>query len=141
MLLRILLIVCLVAPAHAAAQSFAPAGWTDGIKLNELPDSNPDPRIVEVALAAKIAEVEVAPGKRVRAWTYNGGLPGPLIKASVGDRVIVRRLGMGAFRPLPHWLGALEERLAIASLVSLESGFGFWLDLDRLARMDAEVGV
>ena len=50
-------------PINAQAQSFAPAGWADGLKLNELVDQNPDPNIVEVNLVAKLADVEVAPGK------------------------------------------------------------------------------
>jgi FtsP/CotA-like multicopper oxidase with cupredoxin domain len=40
-------------------------------------------------LTARLADVEVAPGKVVHAWTYDGGLPGPLIKTTVGDRLIV----------------------------------------------------
>ena len=69
--------------------SYAPAGWDAGLKLAEAPDTNPDPNIVEIAITAKFAEVEVAPGRKVRAWTYNGGLPGPLIRATVGNRLIV----------------------------------------------------
>src|SRR5688500_20370033 len=89
--LRIIpLCVCVLVPVTAAAQSLAPAGWADGVTLNQVADINPDPSIVEVELAARLAEVEVTPGKRVRAWTYNGGLPGPLIKTRVGDRLIVR---------------------------------------------------
>ena len=36
-----------------------------------------------------VAEVEVAPNTRVKAWTYDGLLPGPFIRAKVGDRLIV----------------------------------------------------
>lgn len=100
----ILLLVCLV-PAAAAAQSLAPAGWADGVKLAELPDLNPDPNIVEVNLVAKLAEVEVAPGKRVHAWTYNGGLPGPLIKGKVGDRLIVHFKNELDEETTVHWHG------------------------------------
>ncbi len=100
------LFVCLLLfPAASAAQSFAPAGWADGLKLPELADTNPDPRVVEVSLVAKLAEVEIAPGKRVRAWTYNGGLPGPLIKTRVGDRVIVRFTNELAEPTTVHWHG------------------------------------
>ena len=98
-------VVCLVFPALGAAQSFAPAGWTDGLKLNELSDTNPDPRIVEVTLTAKLADVEVAPGKRVHAWTYNGGLPGPLIKTRVGDRLIVHFVNELKEPTTVHWHG------------------------------------
>ena len=49
-------------------------------------DLNPDPNILEINLTAQVAKVEVAPGKTVEAWTYNGSLPGPLIRLKVGDR-------------------------------------------------------
>ena len=95
----------LLIPIYAQAQSFAPAGWADGLKLSELIDKNPDPNIVEVDLIATLAEVEVAPGKRVHAWTYNGGLPGPLITARVGDRVIVRFRNELEAPTTVHWHG------------------------------------
>jgi hypothetical protein len=77
MLARILLFAGLLIPAHALSQSFAPPAWDERLKLNELVDSNADPKIVEVTLVAKLADVEIAPGKRVSEWTYNGWLPGP----------------------------------------------------------------
>src|SRR5687767_11754928 len=100
-----LLLVCMLTAVSAAGQSDAPAGWSDGLKLNELLDTNPDPRIVEVTLTAELVEVEVAPGKRVHAWTYNGGLPGPLIKARVGDRVMVHFTNELAEATTVHWHG------------------------------------
>ena len=99
------IVVSLFVPVAAAAQSFAPAGWADNIQLAELPDLNPDPNIVEVNLVAKFADVEVAPGKRVRAWTYNGGLPGPLIKGKVGDRLIVHFTNELDQETTVHWHG------------------------------------
>lgn len=36
------------------------------------PDLDPDPGVVEVSLEARAAEVELAPGRRVAMWTYNG---------------------------------------------------------------------
>jgi FtsP/CotA-like multicopper oxidase with cupredoxin domain len=103
--LVILLSVCLSVPIAAAAQTYAPPGWADGIKLNELPDLNPDPAIVEVNLVAKLADVEVAPGKVVHAWTYNGGLPGPLIRGKVGDRLIVHFTNELDEETTVHWHG------------------------------------
>lgn len=35
-------------------------------------------------------EIEVAPGVFFPAWTYNGRVPGPTIKATEGDRVLIR---------------------------------------------------
>jgi hypothetical protein len=38
-------------------------------------------------LTAKIVDWELEPGKTVRAWTYNGQVPGPMIKVDDGDHV------------------------------------------------------
>jgi FtsP/CotA-like multicopper oxidase with cupredoxin domain len=104
MLLRTALFALLL-PALAHAQGYAPAGWTDDLKLRELADSNPDPKVVEVTLVAKFAEVEIAEGKRVKAWTYDGGLPGPLIKTRVGDRLIVHFKNELDEPTTVHWHG------------------------------------
>ena len=40
-------------------------------------------------LTAEIADWEVEPGRVVKAWTYNGTVPAPMIKLDVGDRVQV----------------------------------------------------
>ena len=93
-----------VALAQAPA-SFAPAGWDAGLKLVEAHDRNPDPAIVEIDLTARVAEVEVAPGTRVQAWTYDGGIPGPLIRAHLGDRVIVHFTNDLPQPTTIHWHG------------------------------------
>ena len=43
----------------------------------------------EFDLTAQIVDWEVEPGKTVKAWTYNGVVPGPEIKVDVGDKVRV----------------------------------------------------
>jgi plastocyanin len=40
-------------------------------------------------LTAAITDWETEPGKTVKAWTYNGTVPGPLLKVNVGDHVKV----------------------------------------------------
>lgn len=95
------------APLAAAAQSpgtFAPAGWDTGIKLAEPPDRNPDPNVIEIDVTAKLADVEVE-GKRVKAWTYNGQVPGPLIRGKVGDRLIVHLTNELEQETTIHWHG------------------------------------
>jgi FtsP/CotA-like multicopper oxidase with cupredoxin domain len=52
-------------------------------------DRNPDPRVVEIDLEARMGEWEYAPGRRVRAMTYNGSVPGPRIEARAGDTLVV----------------------------------------------------
>ncbi len=54
-------------------QILAPTVLADGTKV--------------FALTAKIVDWEVEPGRTVRAWTYNGQVPGPVIKVADGDHV------------------------------------------------------
>jgi len=93
-----------LADAQAPA-SLAPAGWDSEFTLHELPDRNPDPRVLEIDLTARLAEVEVAPNQRVKAWTYDGGLPGPLIRAKVGDRLVVHFTNNLPEPSTVHWHG------------------------------------
>ena len=93
-------------PAGASdASSLQPEGWDAGVKLAEAADTNPDPHIVEVALEARIARVEIAPGQFVEAWTYNGTLPGPLIRVGVGQRLIVHFTNRLPAPTTVHWHG------------------------------------
>ena len=97
--------LCAALVSAAAPVSLEPAGWDSGLKLAEAVDHNPDPTIVEVDITARIADVEVAPGKHVRAWTYNGSIPGPLIRAHVGDRLIVHFTNDLPDPTTIHWHG------------------------------------
>ena len=78
-----------VAPPAMAQESLQVADWDESIRMPEAPDLNPDPHIVEIELEARIETFEVEPGLSVEAWTYNGLVPGPLIRVTVGDRLIV----------------------------------------------------
>ena len=94
----------LCASADLHAQSLAPPDWDAGLRQPAAPDLNPDPRIVEIELSARIADVEIA-GTHVQAWTYNGGIPGPLIRARVGDRLIVHFTNDLPQPTTVHWHG------------------------------------
>ena len=83
---------------------YAPAGWADQLTLTQPADRNPDPDIVEIDLTAKLADVQVD-GKVVHAWTYNGSLPGPLIRTRVGDRLIVHFRNELDEPTTVHWHG------------------------------------
>jgi FtsP/CotA-like multicopper oxidase with cupredoxin domain len=91
--------------ARATSVGFAPAHWDEDLRLPEPADLNSDPAILEINLTAKVASVEVAPGKRVNAWTYDGGLPGPLIRARVGDRLVVHFKNELPQPTTVHWHG------------------------------------
>lgn len=70
------------------------------LEPNVLPDGTK-----EFELTAEITPWEVEPGKFVDAWTYNGIVPGPMIRVDVGDKVRVvlnNQLPMGTD---VHWHG------------------------------------
>ena len=100
-----LFVVIAMGGTVAKAQSLQPEGWDTGLKLVEAADVNPDPKIVEVMLEARISSLEIAPGVRTDAWTYNGGLPGPLIRARKGDRLIVHFSNRLPQSTTVHWHG------------------------------------
>ena len=56
-------------------QDLAPTKLADGTK--------------QFDLTTKIVDWEVEPGKTVKAWTYNGVVPGPTIRVDPGDKVSV----------------------------------------------------
>lgn len=52
----------------------------------------------EWTLTAEVVDWEVEPGKIVKAWTYNGMTPGPILRGEVGDHIrikLVNKLPMG----------------------------------------------
>ena len=89
-------------PASAVSQ---PDGWDQDLKIPAAEDLNPDPHVLEVNLEAKPAELEILPGKKTTVWTYNGQLPGPLLRAQVGDRVIVHFKNSLPVATTVHWHG------------------------------------
>src|SRR4029450_6422406 len=83
-LLVVFMLLVAVRP-DAATQGVQPPGWDAGVRLTEITDTNPDPRIVEIDLRAQLAKVSITPETSTEVWTYNGTLPGPLIRTRVGD--------------------------------------------------------
>ncbi|HZQ57400.1 MAG TPA: multicopper oxidase domain-containing protein [Acidimicrobiales bacterium] len=61
--------------AGVGAQLLAPTVLADGTK--------------QFDLTAEVVDWEVSPGKTVKAWTYNGTVPGPTIMVNPGDKVQV----------------------------------------------------
>jgi len=66
---------------------------------NQLSSSSQQPKTHEYTLISEETTLEIAPGLRVDAWTYNGTIPGPTITATEGDRVIIHFINK---TPLPH---------------------------------------
>ncbi len=60
---------------------------TSGIGNAELPYTMSDDGFKVFSLTAKVIPWEVEPGKFVDGWSYNGMIPGPVIRANVGDKI------------------------------------------------------
>src|SRR5215831_6955794 len=93
------------APTERASDVSQPDGWDQDLKIAPAEDLNPDPHVLEVNLEAKPVELEILPGKKTTVWTYNGQLPGPLLRAQVGDRVIVHFKNSLPVATTIHWHG------------------------------------
>ena len=56
-------------------------------------------------------EIEVAPGVMFPAWTYNGRVPGPTIRATEGDRIRIRFLNTTEHKHTIHFHGFHSARV------------------------------
>jgi FtsP/CotA-like multicopper oxidase with cupredoxin domain len=74
----------------------------DGGKVSKLPDGR---TLREWTIAAAEQEIEVAPGVRFAAWSYNGRIPGPTLRATEGDRLRIRFVNGGRHPHTIHFHG------------------------------------
>ena len=56
-------------------------------------------------------EIEVAPGVHYPAWTYNGQVPGPTLRATEGDLVRVNFTNLGTHPHTIHFHGIHAARM------------------------------
>ena len=59
----------------------------------------------EYEFVAYDKEIEIAPGVYFPAWTYNGQVPGPTIRATVGDRIRINFVNQGSHPHTIHFHG------------------------------------
>jgi FtsP/CotA-like multicopper oxidase with cupredoxin domain len=95
---------------------FNPTAFLRAWNFSDLPDERrnslyresprPDGSLLrEYQLVAIDREIEIAPGVFFPAWTYNGQVPGPTIRATEGDRVRVTFLNQGSHPHTIHFHG------------------------------------
>src|SRR5690349_6925309 len=68
-------------------------------------EDNDQPTVREFTLTAMEIDWELQPGTKVRAWTYNGQMPGPEIRVREGDRVKIRLINKLPVGTTIHWHG------------------------------------
>jgi len=128
----------LVAAALAACSSSADAVFP---QPERFVDSNPDPAIVEVDLIAEPGTQELLPGKSAEVWTFRdaaadrGSIPGPLLEANLGDRIIVHFENRLPDPTTVHWHGLRVPNAADGtplSQVMVEPGATYDYELTAL---------
>jgi FtsP/CotA-like multicopper oxidase with cupredoxin domain len=62
-------------------------------------------KVVSYNFEASEFDWEIAPGKTIRAWGFNNQLPGPVIRANVGDTVLVSITNHLKEATTIHWHG------------------------------------
>ena len=97
-------------PAYAAmvGEEVPAAGGPtdlDGLLYPPPPLPHRPGRAREYVLVAGDADVEIAPGITFPAWTYNGTVPGPVIRATEDDRLRVTLVNAGSHPPTIHFHG------------------------------------
>ncbi|MBN8998728.1 MAG: multicopper oxidase domain-containing protein, partial [Rhizobiales bacterium] len=81
--------------------------WETGT-LSELPDGR-TLRTFEVTAEDK--EIEIAPGIMFPAWTYNGRVPGPALRATEGERLKIVFRNYGSHPHSMHFHGIHAARM------------------------------
>lgn len=111
------LLVIVGACASSSKEASAPP---EPLGLETVRDKNPDPAVLELDLEAREADKAYGNAPATRVWTYNGSVPGPLLDAKVGDRVVVHFKNSLPEPTTIHWHGvrlpaAMDGSLAMQS--------------------------
>jgi manganese oxidase len=87
----------------------------------------------EWTLIAQDKEIEVAPGVKYAAWTYNGRVPGPTLRATEGDRLRIKFMNGSRHPHTIHFHGihtALHDGIQGLGAGNIEPGEEFTYEFD-----------
>ncbi len=98
--------------AHALArgkvstEDFDPYAFLTRFDWGKVVGSTPGGGAIrEYSITAFDKEIEIVPGVKFPAWTYNGQVPGPTIRANEGDRLRVKFVNAGSHPHTIHFHG------------------------------------
>jgi len=101
----LLSLVVVMASSCSAREPDKTPAVDDNPGITQATDRDPSPGVFEMDLVAKVATVELTPGKKTAAWTYNGTIPGPLIDVAVGTRLVIHFKNELPQGTTIHWHG------------------------------------
>jgi FtsP/CotA-like multicopper oxidase with cupredoxin domain len=107
------------AVGRVSTEAFDPARYLEAWNFSDLPEperarvysesprpGGPDGALVrEYRIYAVDREIEIAPGVYFPAWTYNGQVPGPTLRATEGDLVRIEFVNQGVHPHTLHFHG------------------------------------
>ncbi len=103
--------------------------WDLG-KVSLLPDGR---TLREYDIVAEDKEIEIAPGLMFPAWTYNGRVPGPTLRAKEGDRLRIRFQNNGSHPHSMHFHGIHSARMdGVPGAGNVQPGGEFMYEFDAL---------
>ena len=82
-----------------------PTGWADGVRLATPVDQDGDPTRLELTLEARASVLPILDDVMTPVWTYDGAVPGPLLRARKGDRLTVHFVNNLPEASTVHWHG------------------------------------
>lgn len=100
-----------VGEVDTARNGFDPAAmltdWDTGT-VSQLPDGR---RLRTYEIVGQDKEIEIVPGVLFPAWTYNGRVPGPTLRATEGDRLRIVFRNEGSHPHTMHFHGIHSARM------------------------------
>ena len=121
-----------VGEVDSAANGFDPMAmltdWETG-SVEALPDGR---NLRTFEIVAEDKEIEIAPGVYYPAWTFNGRVPGPALRAKEGDRIRINFKNFGSHPHSMHFHGIHSARMdgvnGTAGMVSPGEQFTYEFD-------------
>jgi nitrite reductase (NO-forming) len=102
-----------IEPPAAYAARYSPSpylsiGSRDGLHVPPPRRSGLPGELLEVDLPIVETTLEVANGRNVRVWAYGGSVPGPILRATLGDRLRITVTNHASVAHSTHFHGAHE---------------------------------
>src|SRR6187549_2027714 len=100
-----LVTACSGPEAKTSEGSIQPVNWDDSVRVAAAEDLSPDSHVFETNLTASVTSLEILEGLQTEVYSYNGSVPGPEIRVTRGDRVIVHFTNDLPEPTTIHWHG------------------------------------
>jgi len=94
-----------------ARNGFNPKDILTGWETGTLSTAKDGRRLRKFEITAIDKEIEIAPGVLFPAWTYNGRVPGPTLRASEGDLIRIDFTNSGSHEHTMHFHGIHSARM------------------------------